>query len=144
MSEISEARREYGDLIDRPHPVSRKHFPMSRLNRAAQFSPFAALTGYDDLITESARETDARRTPDEGRISELDRRLRLLFRDGEAPEATFTWFVPDGKKAGGKYVTARGRAIRCDRLGRTLTLADGTVIPLEDLWDIDEMAGPVP
>ncbi len=131
------AREEYADIIDRAHPVSEKHPPMSRLNRAAQFSPFAALTGYDDLIRESERETDARTELDEGSLEALDRRLTWLLRHPGAPEAEFTYFIPDGKKSGGAYVTVTGRPQRYDPLSRSVTLSGGEVLFIDDVRAIE-------
>ena len=74
---------------------------MSRINRAAQFAPFAALTGYDDLVRESARETETQRFLDENIIEELNDKLVFLFHRSDTPEAAFTYFVRDAKKAGG-------------------------------------------
>ena len=81
---MSNARTEYGDIIDRPHHISEKHPQMSRINRAAQFAPFAALTGYDDLIRESARETETRQIPDENKIEEMNDKLVFLFQQEPA------------------------------------------------------------
>ena len=131
------AREEYADIIDRAHPVSEKHPPMSRLNRAAQFSPFAALTGYDDLIRESERETDARTELDEGSLEALDRRLTWLLRHPGAPEAEFTYFIPDGKKSGGAYVTVTGRPRRYDPLSRSVTLSGGEMLFIDDVRAIE-------
>lgn len=134
---MPDARIEYRDIIDRAHHVSSKRPQMSRLNRAAQFAPFAALTGYDDLIHESARETECRQIPDENKIEEMNDKLVFLFQQEETPEATFTVFVPDGKKAGGKHVAITGRAIRYDEYEQSITLESGEVIIIEDITQID-------
>ena len=133
---MPDARIEYADIIDRAHPVSAKHPPMSRLNRAAQFAPFAALTGYDDLIRESERETDACTELDESRIEALNRRLVWLLRQADPPEASFTFFVPDGKKAGGAYETVSGRLLRYDPLSRSVTLSSGETLFIDDIREI--------
>ena len=137
---MADARIEYADIIDREHPVSMKHPPMSRLNRAAQFAPFAALTGYDDLIRESERETDARTELDESSMEELDRKLVWLLRQDEPPEAEFTYFVPDSKKAGGAYATAAGRLLRYDPLSRSVTLSGGETLFIDDIRAIESDA----
>lgn len=134
---MPDARIEYADIIDRAHPVSAKHPPMSRLNRAAQFAPFAALTGYDDLIRESERETDARTELDESGLEALDRKLVWLLRQADPPEASFTFFVPDGKKAGGAYETAAGRPVRYDPLSRSVTLDSGETLFIDDVREIE-------
>ena len=133
---MDNARIEYADIIDREHPVSAKHPPMSRLNRAAQFAPFAALTGYDDLIRESERETDARTELDESSIEELNRKLVWLLRQDDPPEASFTFFVPDSKKAGGAYETVAGRLLRYDPLSRSITLGGGETLFIDDIREI--------
>ena len=134
---MPDARLEYADIIDREHPVSAKHPPMSRLNRAAQFAPFAALTGYDDLIRESERETDARTELDESGLEALDRKLVWLLRQDDPPEASFTFFVPDGKKAGGAYETAAGRPVRYDPFSRSVTLDSGETLFIDDVREIE-------
>ena len=137
---MQDARSVYADIIDRERPVSEKHPPMSRLNRAAQFSPFAALTGYDDLIRESERVTDARAELDEGGKEVLDRKLLWLLRQKPGTEARFTYFVPDAKKAGGAYVTATGSILRYDPLSRSLLLDEGSEIPIDELRAVESEA----
>ena len=90
---MSGARERYGDIIDREHPRSPKHPGMPRKNRAAQFAPFAALTGYDDLIHEAARYTEQRIVLDENKKEELNRKLHILLNAEDAPEAVFTGSV---------------------------------------------------
>ena len=136
-AEAAEARAVYGDLIDREHHVSAKRPQMPRLSRAAQFAPYAALKGYDDLIRESERETDARRVLDENEIEALNHQLVFLQQLEEAPEASFTVFVPDGKKAGGKYAVLRGRLTRFDEYEHSITLDNGRVIGIENIVRID-------
>ncbi|MBR6322066.1 MAG: hypothetical protein IKR59_04275 [Lachnospiraceae bacterium] len=127
---------EYADIIDREHPVSEKHPPMPRLNRAAQFAPFAALTGYNDLIRESERETDARAELDESSIEALNRKLVWLLRQADPPEAAFTCFIPDGKKAGGSYKTVTGRLSRYDQFSRSVALDNGATLFIDDIREI--------
>ena len=134
---MTEARKGYADIIDRAHHVSRRRKPMPRLSRAAQFSPFAALTGYDDLVREAARETESRRFPDEDGIEEMNKKLVFLMRQAEPPEATFTWFVADGKKSGGSYDTVTDRIVRYDEFEQCITLRSGRVIFIEDLTRIE-------
>jgi hypothetical protein len=128
----------YEDILNLDRPVSETRPKMSQLDRAAQFSPFAALTGYGDAIDETGRLTQTRVELDEHQKSLLDERLRALAaRIGSAPELTATWFVPDAKKAGGAYVTRTGRLRRIDPARRLLQLTDGTEIPIEDIYDIE-------
>ena len=134
---MEDARREYGDLIDRERPVSRRHVPMPRLNRAAQFAPFAALTGYDDLIREAERFTDEERDLDEAAKEELNDRLVFLLKELPSPPAVFTYFVADGKKEGGAYHTETARVIKYDALSRLLTLEGGNTVSLSDLLRIE-------
>ena len=125
----------YDDLLGLPHPVSRRHPPMSRAERAAQFAPFAALTGFDGVLAESGRRTEERVELDESRREELDAVLRLLkSRLAEQPPAAFTFFRPDARKAGGAYVTVSGCVRRIDAVERQIRLTDGTRIPIDELF----------
>ena len=128
----------YDDIIHLPHPTSTKHPRMPIRDRAAIFSPFAALSGHSAAIAETARLTDRRLELDEDARAELDRRQQVLWEHlAERPEVSVTWFRPDGKKDGGAYVTSTGRLKRIDEVERTLVLTDGTVIALDDVMGID-------
>lgn len=123
----------YDDMIDLPHPTSKKHPRMSIRDRAAIFSPFAALSGHGAAIAETARLTDQRMELDEDTKAELDQKQAVLLEHiEEQPEITVTWFQPDGRKDGGAYLTVTGRLKKIDEVERILTLLDGTSIPLED------------
>ena len=128
----------YDDIIHLPQHVSKTHLPMSMIDRGAQFSPFAALTGYEAVIAESARLTDGCvELIDEG-LNMLDDGLnRILNHLEDRPAATFTVFVPDERKSGGKYVTIKGNVRKFDSYEKVLILTDGTEIPLEDVIQID-------
>ena len=127
----------YDDILHLPHPTSKRHPRMPIADRAAQFSPFAALTGHGAAIEETARVTDRRIELDEDAKEQLDQTLQLLLeRIDEQPEITVTWFSPDKKKAGGQYHTATGKLKRIDSREGRLTLTDGNQIPLEDLLEI--------
>ena len=127
----------YDDILHLPHPTSKRHPRMPIVDRAAQFSPFAALTGHKAAIEETARVTDRRIELDEDAKEQLDQTLQLLLeRIDEQPEITVTWFSPDKKKAGGQYHTATGKLKRIDSREGRLTLTDGNQIPLEDLLEI--------
>lgn len=127
----------YDDILHLPHPTSKRHPRMPIVDRAAQFSPFAALTGHRAAIEETARVTDRRIELDEDAKEQLDQTLQLLLeRIDEQPEITVTWFSPDKKKAGGQYHTATGKLKRIDSREGRLILTDGNQIPLEDLLEI--------
>ena len=127
----------YDDILHLPHPTSKRHPRMPIADRAAQFSPFAALTGHGAAIEETARVTERRIELDEDAKEQLDQTLQLLLeRIAEQPEVTVTWFSPDKKKAGGQYHTATGKLKRIDTQESRLILTDGNQIPLEDLLEI--------
>ncbi len=127
----------YDDILHLPHPTSKRHPRMPIVDRAAQFSPFAALTGHKAAIEETARVTDRRIELDEDAKEQLDQTLQLLLeRMDEQPEITVTWFSPDKKKAGGQYHTVTGKLKRIDTQESRLILTDGNQIPLEDLLEI--------
>ena len=124
----------YDDIIRLPHPTSRHHPRMPVSDRAAQFSPFAALSGHGAAIAETARLTRERMELSEDEKALLDERLRILREEApRRPEIAVTWFLPDKKKAGGSYVTAAARLKKFSEAEGTLTLEDGTVIPLADV-----------
>ena len=125
----------YDDIIDLPHPTSARHPRMSMTDRAAQFSPFAALTGHGAAIRETARLTDRKIELTEEEKAVLDDKLCLLLdTDGEA---VFTYFLPDEKKDGGVYVTAAGSIKKLDLMERRVVLTGGAVIPVDDIIDIE-------
>ena len=127
----------YDEIINLPHHVSttRPQMPMS--DRAAQFAPFAALTGYDSAIKETGRLTDERIELDEEALAALDRKYQLLMDTlDDAPEVTITYFQPDARKAGGQYVSATGTVKKVDTFGRQILLQDGTRIPLDSVYDL--------
>ena len=108
--------KRYDDIIDLPHHVSLSRPHMERSDRAAQFSPFAALTGYESAVKETARLTEQRVELDENEREALDKKQAVLAaRLGEQPEITVTYFVADERKEGGSYVTARGRVKKIQR-----------------------------
>lgn len=126
---------EYDDIIDLPRPKS-KHEPMPMSDRAAQFSPFAALTGYGDAIDETARLTDARIELSEEERAELDYKQQYLA-TLDAPTVTVTYFVPDERKSGGAYVTHTGTLKRIDELERMMVFADGARVSLNEVIAIE-------
>lgn len=128
----------YDDIIDLPHHQSATRPHMPAIDRAAQFSPFAALTGYEAVITETARLTDQRIELDEDAKAAIAQKLQLVMeRIRERPEITVTWFQPDEKKDGGAYVTATGAIKRIDEYERAILMADGTRISIDSVTSID-------
>jgi len=129
---------DYGDMIDMPHHVSLRHPQAAMEARAAQFAPFAALTGYYDVIEETARLTDESAELDEESISELnDKIVYLCARLKDAPEITVTFFRPDEKKAGGSYLSVTGTVKRVDELEHRLIMDDGRSIAMGFITGID-------
>ena len=128
----------YEDIINLPHHVSKTRPQMSMLDRAAQFSPFAALTGYDAAIKETGRLTDEKIEMDEDRKAALDmKQAYLIEMIDEQPEISITYFLPDTKKSGGAYVTVTGNLKRFDEYERLLILTNGKKIPMDDIADIE-------
>ena len=129
---------KYNEIIYLPHHVSKTRPQMPMSDRAAQFAPFAALTGYDAAIKETGRLTDERIELDVEALSALDMKYQLLMEAlDEAPEVTITYFQPDERKAGGKYVSAVGAVKKIDDFERRITMQDGTRIPMDDVLSID-------
>ena len=117
----------YADIINLPRWESPTRPRMSRYNRAAQFSPFAALTGYDDIIREEARETGTWIEPGESQKEQIDWRLNEIaaaIEEKQQPSVQIVYFVPDTKKDGGEYVTAKGSVRKIDPVRRKLRLSD--------------------
>ncbi len=130
----------YEDIIHHPHHVSPRHPQMPMRNRAAQFAPFAALTGHSASMEETARFTEEEITLSSDYMEELNHKLGILRKHlPDHPEITVTFFQSDHRKAGGEYKTLSGRVKKLDRYKQTLELEDGTVIPVNDLVDIAEI-----
>lgn len=128
----------YEDIIHLPHHVSKKHPRMPAIDRAAQFSPFAALTGYDDAVEETARLTEERIELDDYQKDVLGHRLQMLAdRLGEHPEIAITYFQPDERKTGGAYVTSVGMVKKVDEFSRVVVMTDGTRIPFDEIIRIE-------
>ena len=127
----------YDEIMELPHHVSKTRPQMPMSDRAAQFAPFAALTGYDSAIKETGRLTDERIELDEEALTALDRKYQLLMDTlDDAPEVTIIYFQPDERKAGGQYVSATGTVKKVDTFGRRILLQDGTRIPLDSVYDL--------
>ena len=125
-------------IMGLPHHVSKTRPQMPMSDRAAQFAPFVALTGYDAAIKETGRLTDERIELDVEALSALDMKYQLLMEAlDEAPEVTITYFRPDERKAGGKYVSAVGAVKKIDDFERRITMQDGAKIPMDDVLSIE-------
>lgn len=128
---------KYDDIINLPHHVSKKHPQMSLHDRAAQFSPFAALTGHKAAINEAARLTDKKQILSEDVIAKLNEQLNLIKENiGTNQTVTITYFVPDDKKSGGAYISHIGVVKKIDEYNRTVIMTDKTVIPIEQISEI--------
>lgn len=128
---------KYDDIINLPHHESKNRSQMPILDRAAQFAPFAALTGYGAAVKETARFTERKIEPDEENMAVLNRRLEFIKDHiNEKPEISVTFFCPDLRKEGGEYVTVSGSVKKLDEFRHRLILEDETEIPFEDLWEI--------
>ena len=128
---------KYDDIIALPHPEPRTHPRMSLNDRAAQFSPFAALTGHSAAIAETGRLTDSRITLDESEMARVDAELQHLQELlPSRPTVSITYFVPDERKAGGSYQTVTGTVRRIDTVNGILLLTDRREVPIADIFDI--------
>ena len=129
---------KYNAIMNLQHHVSKTRPQMPMSDRAAQFAPFAALTGYDSAIKETGRLTDERIELDEGALTALNMRYQLLMDAlDEEPEVEITYFKPDGRKAGGKYVLVIGTVKKVDDFERLIAMQDGIIIPMDDVLSID-------
>ena len=130
-------KSRYEDILYLPRHVSPKRRQMSDLERAAQFSPFAALTGFDSAIEETGRLTDSRIELEEYGRTVLDRKLTLLLEQlKDHPRVSVTYFCPDENKSGGAYREISGRVHKIDLYRNVLTMADGLEISIEEITDI--------
>ena len=131
-------KSKYDEIMGLPHHVSRTRPQMPMSDRAAQFAPFAALTGYDSAIKETGRLTDEKIELDEEALTTLDMKYQFLMDAlDDEPEVTITYFQPDERKTGGKYVSATGAVKKVDDFERRIIMQDGTKIPMDDVLSID-------
>ena len=129
---------EYDDILHLPRPVSSRHARMSMTDRGAQFSPFAALVGYEKVLEESARLTEAETFLDEGGKELLDRKLQFLAGHlGRMGQIRFLCYRPDERKAGGSFLWIEGIVKKIDLYRRTVVLEDGQEFAIEDIRAID-------
>ncbi len=131
---VDDVIRKYGDMLDMPHYRSKNHPAMSVEDRAAQFSPFAALTGHEEALEETARYTDKRAELDENAKTMLNEKLQIV--NELRPTASIVHFKRDELKQGGAYVTTTGEVKRIDGDNRTVIMKDGNVIAIDDIYDI--------
>ena len=128
----------YEDIVDLPPHISRKHPQPTMLERAARFAPFAAITGYEEMVLEEARVTDERIDLDEGTLSLLNEKLNMIqeFLD-EEPEIKILYFEPDKRKSGGAYVTVTGIVKRIDEYEQFVIMTDGKKIRIGDIYGLE-------
>ena len=133
----SRAEVLYGDIIDLPHYEPKKHERMDLYKRAAQFAPFAALTGYGDAIDEVSRYTDQGMELSEDEKDRLDYLIRTLMQDAEEePEVSLIHYVPDERKSGGSFKETAGRVKKIDTTKKALIMEDGQMILIEQIIDM--------
>lgn len=132
--------KKYSDIIDKPHPTSRKHPRMSLEARAAQFAPFAALTGHAEELMEERRLTKEKIMQDEELREELDRVMEKVMTREDPVYVRCVYFVADEKKEGGDYVAVNGCFKRMDEANHMLVLKGGIEIPVDDIVEIEEVS----
>ena len=138
MSAEDARKNIYADIIDLPHHVSERHTPMPMINRAAQFAPFAALTGYGEAIDETARLTEEEIHLSESDIEILNEKLKMLQEAaGEKPAVRITFFEPDSRKRGGAYRVITGCIKKIDSFNKSIITDAGDVIYMDQLIDIE-------
>ena len=128
----------YGDIIELPHFEPKRHKRMSLYKRAAQFAPFAALTGYGEAVEEVARFTEQGIELSEDETDQMDRKLMLLLSKDENPDISFSYFKPDEKKCGGSFCTVTGKIKKIDSMKKELCLENGQRILLRNILDMEE------
>lgn len=129
--------KDYCDIINLPHHVSKNRPQMSMHDRAAQFAPFAALTGYDDAVKETARQTNQKIELLDEQVAILNEKILLLNEKiKDNPEITITYFIPDKKKEGGAYITIKGIVKKIDEYNKLITMQDDRKIKMDDIFDI--------
>ncbi|MCR5666827.1 MAG: hypothetical protein K6G01_08355 [Eubacterium sp.] len=132
--EQSEVEQRYGDILTLSHPVSKKHPRMSREERAAQFSPFAALNGYDEAVEETGRLTDEKVVMDESVKEQINECLQYVMEHiKEQPKVWICYFTEDEKKDGGAYQTVNGTVKKMKVYERQIIMTDGTIIRMDDI-----------
>ncbi|MBQ3409569.1 MAG: hypothetical protein IJH12_10260 [Clostridia bacterium] len=134
---MREPIEKYIDIINLPHHISKKHPQMPRYDRAAQFAPFAALTGYEEVIEEEGRQTNDRIEINDEAKYILDMKMQILMKNiKEMPFVSITYFIPDEKKSGGEYVTLDTKIKKIDIQKQVLITEDGINILANEIVDI--------
>ena len=140
---LEDTMSKYDDIINLPHHVSKDRIPMSMENRAAQFAPFAALTGHNEALEETARLTTPKKLLSDDEMASLTRKLtRVIEQVPGLEEYTFMYFVPDVQKEGGKYVSITDKVKKYDEVTRTITLSDGKVLLIDNILSIRRHGNP--
>ena len=131
-------KSKYDEIMGLPHHVSKTRPQMPTSDRAAQFAPFAALTGYDSAIKETGRLTDEKIEMDEEALNILNMKFQILVDSlDDEPEVTFTYFKPDERKAGGAYIEVTGTVKKVDDFERLIIMQNGTKMPMDDILNIE-------
>ena len=130
---------KYAHIIDLSRHISPTREPMSAHDRAAQFAPYSALSGYEETVEETARLTERRIELDEGEIEVINRRLTALIHKEEPTMAKITYFEPDRRKSGGKYITLCGEIAYIDSIKRLIRMIDGRAVPIDEILGLEEM-----
>lgn len=128
---------KYDDIINVPRHISRRHKQMPLSDRAAQFSPFSALSGYGDAVKETARQTDERIYLSEDAKAIINDKIRILSETSNSKPVSITHFVPDDKKTGGQYITDTGTVKKIDGYNKVIKMNNGAIIAFKDILDID-------
>ena len=128
----------YEDIVNLPPHISKKHPQPSMMDRAARFAPFAAITGYEEMVLEEARVTEEQIHLDEDAVALICEKINMIqeFID-EEPEVKITYFEPDKKKTGGTYITITGTPKRVDEYEQLLIMNDGKKIKLDSIYRLD-------
>ena len=130
-------RFPYEDIVDLPHHISKKHPQPTMADRAARFAPFAAITGYEEMVLEEARVTDERIEMDESSKAALNEKLNMILEViDEQPEVSITYFEPDKRKAGGAYITVTGTVKRIDEYEHLVIMTDGKKINIDEIYNL--------
>ena len=130
---------KYKNIINLPRKSSTKHPPMSRMDRAAQFAPYSALSGYEDAVEETARLTDKKIELDEGEQEKINATLLSLIATTDTPRVSITFFRPDHRKVGGAYITTVGEVGKIDTVSSAITLVGGNPIFFSDIFEIHKI-----
>lgn len=138
MGNYYKDEHRYDDIINLPHHQSTERAHMSLHDRAAQFAPFAALTGHEEAIEETARVTDEKTTLDESTVAKINEMLFDIAQHlSEKKTVSITYFVPDKKKSGGVYLTDVGIIKKIDELEQTVLMDSGMMIPMQEIRNIE-------